>query len=217
MKVLVGLGNPGTQYLWTRHNAGFLILDLLAQELELQWVESKYGFLEARGSLWDEKIILVGCSNDNFYAVNYSDASLRFAIPNDGDVNTSASFKEGVNGVEMYFGSDDGNIYGVDIDGNFLNGFPYDIGGSVVGTIVFSDLNGDESLDLIAVNSLGQIFALNEFNELLDYFPISYQFPFTSPPMVVDYDLDGDFEIVSGSGGDLVLVDYKFQTQDLTN
>ena len=59
MKVLVGLGNPGTQYLWTRHNAGFLILDLLAQELELQWIESKYGFLEARGSLWDEKIILV--------------------------------------------------------------------------------------------------------------------------------------------------------------
>jgi len=36
-KVIVGLGNPGKQYEWNRHNLGFMVLDALARERSGRW------------------------------------------------------------------------------------------------------------------------------------------------------------------------------------
>jgi len=37
IKAIIGLGNPGEKYEFTRHNVGFLILDELAKRYDLQW------------------------------------------------------------------------------------------------------------------------------------------------------------------------------------
>lgn len=42
MLVLVGLGNPGSKYLKTRHNAGFLVLDELARSYKVLSTYEKY-------------------------------------------------------------------------------------------------------------------------------------------------------------------------------
>ncbi|XBO84702.1 aminoacyl-tRNA hydrolase [Enterococcus faecium] len=32
MKMIVGLGNPGTKYQYTKHNIGFMVVDKIARE-----------------------------------------------------------------------------------------------------------------------------------------------------------------------------------------
>ncbi|MBR3353688.1 aminoacyl-tRNA hydrolase [Candidatus Saccharibacteria bacterium] len=49
MKLIVGLGNPGTKYNFTRHNTGFLALDYYAKATSLRWNEtSKFNAIWGR-------------------------------------------------------------------------------------------------------------------------------------------------------------------------
>tara|TARA_B100002051_G_C16524292_1_gene529351 strand:- start:425 stop:835 length:411 start_codon:yes stop_codon:yes gene_type:complete len=46
---------------------------------------------------------------------------------------------------------------------------------------------------------------------LYDKFPISYEFPFTSNPLILDLDGDNDLEILLGTSGSLVSIDIMEQ------
>jgi PTH1 family peptidyl-tRNA hydrolase len=49
MNIIVGLGNPGEKYINTRHNVGFLTLDKIIQEKNLNWnLNKKFSSLMAR-------------------------------------------------------------------------------------------------------------------------------------------------------------------------
>ncbi|VEU59570.1 aminoacyl-tRNA hydrolase [Mesomycoplasma neurolyticum] len=49
MKLIVGLGNPGEEYKFTRHNVGFLVIDQIAKELNLGFKNHKSKALIAKG------------------------------------------------------------------------------------------------------------------------------------------------------------------------
>ncbi len=59
MIMVVGLGNPGDRYLDTRHNMGFMVVDLLAEALKIEVRKRKFGARFALGEFADKKLILL--------------------------------------------------------------------------------------------------------------------------------------------------------------
>lgn len=56
--LIVGLGNIGPEYVDTRHNIGFRIVDALAKTVDAQWEDKRYGFI-ARMRVKNAQLILL--------------------------------------------------------------------------------------------------------------------------------------------------------------
>ena len=59
MYIICGLGNPGKEYEQTRHNMGFLTMDVLAYKLGIDIRKLKFRSLIGEGRIGTEKVILV--------------------------------------------------------------------------------------------------------------------------------------------------------------
>ena len=58
MKLFVGLGNPGKKYEGTRHNMGFMAVDLLSDQAQIDVDKEVFHGLMGRGKIYDEDVIL---------------------------------------------------------------------------------------------------------------------------------------------------------------
>lgn len=57
--LIVGLGNPGSDYEQTRHNAGFRTIDLLASDLNVKYWKNECGALTATAKHHGRDLVLV--------------------------------------------------------------------------------------------------------------------------------------------------------------
>ena len=58
MKLIVGLGNPGKKYEKTRHNMGFMVVDLLSDISQIDVDKEIFNGLMGRGKIFDEDVLL---------------------------------------------------------------------------------------------------------------------------------------------------------------
>ncbi|MGB9243723.1 MAG: aminoacyl-tRNA hydrolase [Candidatus Acidiferrales bacterium] len=58
MRLIVGLGNPGTEYEWTPHNMGFLAIDGIAERAGIRITRPEAKSYAGRGKFAGEEVIL---------------------------------------------------------------------------------------------------------------------------------------------------------------
>ncbi len=74
-KLIFGLGNPKKEFLFSRHNIGFLFLDFLAENLTLKKWQRGKGFFYQKGTVGKREIVLV----KNGFFMNEAGLSLKKA------------------------------------------------------------------------------------------------------------------------------------------
>ncbi len=56
--LILGLGNPGTKYVKTRHNIGFMVVDEIARDCSISLDKKKFDVVYGRGVIGGKEIIL---------------------------------------------------------------------------------------------------------------------------------------------------------------
>ena len=163
----------------------------------------------------DQKYIFVGSKDDNLYSID-SNGNIRYSIETEGNIYSSPSFNDTDQGLMIFFSSSDGKIYNIDINGNSYQGWPRDVGGEAIGSIVFSDLDDNGQDEIISsVNS--EIVILNQDGSDFVYSSILHELPLSSSPTVLDVNEDGTLEVLVGTGTDLSSIDFKFSSNSISS
>ncbi len=77
--LIVGLGNPGREYIGTRHNVGFMVVEALAEKLSVGFSTDRYGE-KAEGRFKGKPVILLKPST----YMNLSGKAVRFHLEKQG-------------------------------------------------------------------------------------------------------------------------------------
>jgi PTH1 family peptidyl-tRNA hydrolase len=57
-RLVVGLGNPGAEYRTTRHNVGFMAVDLIADEYSISLTKKKFNLIYGQGQVEGAPVVL---------------------------------------------------------------------------------------------------------------------------------------------------------------
>ena len=163
-----------------------------------------------------ENLILVTNKDYNLYAFDF-DGNLKFIYSTQYEIISSAVIADiDSEKIGIFFGAQDGYLYGIDQNGDDLQGWPINIGGQFSTSPSIADLNYDGIPEIICGNTNGDLYSFDVNGNQTNFFPLEFSSGITSSPSIVDIDNDGDLDIFLGVTDMIVGIDYKDQG-DITN
>lgn len=160
----------------------------------------------------DTRIVSV-CRNDTLYALDENGA-VRFRRRIPDYENSAPGVIEYEGGIGIFAGGGNGWLYGLDLNGADLPGWPVDTGASIeLSSPVFGDLNGDQIPEVIVGNIQGMLGVWQMDGSVLTPNPIPMGSEMHGTATVSDIDFDGDLEILAGTVNSLAAIDIKQSSQ----
>ncbi len=154
-------------------------------------------------------IIMAGNENGHFYGVA-TNGNVVFDIETGNNVRSSVGFLETTDGVAIFFGSQDGNLYGINQFGQHLPNWPQYIGNYDIDcSPVFADFDNDGEVEIISGTDDGHLIILNLDGSSYPTNLLNFEYSFESSPSVTDIDGDGDLELFFGTNAGLAAIDIK--------
>lgn len=180
MKLVVGLGNPGNEYLNTRHNIGFMFLDRYVKSIGLDFNKKKFNGIYCTEKINDENVIflkpqsfinLSGEVVDKF--VNYFNISIDniLIISDDLDLEIgkyklkasgSSGGHNGLKNIELFLNTQSYKRLKIGISNNKL----IDTKDYVLGKIDSDSKKEYDALETVVINIINDFFKL-DFDALM--------------------------------------------------
>ena len=150
----------------------------------------------------------VFCGNDDgfFYSMN-PDGEELVSINAQDEITSSAALST-FSGGSLFFGASSGFLYGIQLDGSLLPGFPVYTVESFSTAPVLADLNYDGQHEILLFSDSGNLLAFQLDGSEME-FDIHLSSGLKSSPWVGDLDGDSDVEILAGTENGLYGIDFK--------
>ena len=125
MFLIVGLGNPGAEYVGTRHNVGFMAADAIAEKYKFGSWREKFDGLIAEGRIEDEKVYLLKPQTFmNLSGNSVVKAAMFYKILPDHIVVIHDDMDLGIDKIKAKTGGGSGGHNGIkSIDAHVTNGY----------------------------------------------------------------------------------------------
>lgn len=151
-------------------------------------------------------LVTLYAGSDPYIYVNEQEILIELSLAQAGfPFSTTSSVKTSPTAIdlngdgenEIYFGSDDFNLYGIDVEAQPLAGFPFSTGNQIRSTPAFGDVQNDGDLEIIFGSKDKSLYIVN-YDGTTDavYTATGY---IMHTPCLVDLDGDQDLEIVFGT------------------
>lgn len=146
-----------------------------------------------------DKIIIAANRDRSLYGIS-SDGSIMFEMPSESWEWTTPAFYDLDESIGIFIANGTW-VYGIDQNGNNLEGWPVNILANITSAPVLSDIDGDNDPEIIIATTTGyiHILNLNGTPEILSQIGPSLFEQYSSSMSIQDTDYDNDLEIVLGS------------------
>lgn len=114
--------------------------------------------------------------------------------------------------TELVFTTINGWLHLMDQAGNYLSGYPVNVGGSFTSPPLIADLTGDNYPDILLQNYMSSVFAYDRHGNLMPGFPFHTVYSGNTPATLVDLDGDGLMKLVCGYSTGVVVISLRIPT-----